>query len=47
VVVVCVANNRTDEIGTGGLMAPAMFFAPAAGDKAEPENVRPLRETFP
>lgn len=47
VVTVCVANNRTDEIGTGGLMAPAMFFAPAAGDKAEPENVRPLRETFP
>jgi len=47
VVAVCVANNRTDEIGTGGLMVPAMFFAPAAGEKAKPENVLPLRETFP
>ena len=47
VVTVCTANNRTDELGTGGIMAPAMFYSPAAGEKAVPQNVLPLRETFP
>lgn len=46
-VVVCVANLRTNELGTGGITAPGMFYAPAKGDKAELENVKPLRETFP
>lgn len=46
-VVVCVANNRTDEIGTGGIMAPVMFYSPAGGEKAVPQNSQPLRHTFP
>ncbi len=46
-VVVCVANLKTNEIGTGGITAPGFFYAPAKGDKAELENVKPLRETFP
>lgn len=46
-VAVCVANQRVDEIGTGGIMAPAFFYAPAAGDAAKLENVKPLGETFP
>ena len=47
VVTICVANLRTNELGTGGITAPAFFYAPAKGDKAELENVKPLRETFP
>lgn len=47
VVAICVANLRTNELGTGGITAPGFFYAPAGGDTAELENVRPLRETFP
>lgn len=47
VVTVCTANNRTDELGTGGIMGPVMFYSPAGGEKAVPRNVLPLRETFP
>ena len=46
-VVVCVANLKTDELGTGGITAPAFFYAPAKGAAAELQNVKPLRETFP
>lgn len=46
-VVICVANLKTDELGTGGIVAPAFFYLPAAGDKAQLENIRPLRQTFP
>ncbi len=46
-VTVCVANQKTDELGTGGITSPAFFYAPAKGMKAQLENLRPLRETFP
>ena len=42
-----VNNKFVDELGTGGIMAPVMFYAPAAGAKAVPENVEPLGRTFP
>jgi len=47
VVTVCVANKRVDELGTGGIMAPAMFYSPAKGNDAKLDNIRALRETFP
>lgn len=46
-IVLCVANLRTNELGTGGITAPGFLYAPAAGAKAELENLKPLRETFP
>jgi hypothetical protein len=45
--VVCVSNNQVDELGTGGITAPAFFYAPAKGKDAVLENARPLRATFP
>jgi len=47
VVTVCVSNQQTDELGTGGIMAPVMFYSPVGGEKATPRNARPLRDTFP
>ena len=47
VVVFCVANEVVNELGTGGIVAPVCFYAPAAGAEAELENMRPLGETFP
>ncbi len=46
-VTVCVANQKTDELGTGGITAPAFFYAPEKGMEARLENLKPLRETFP
>jgi len=46
-VAVLVSNSRLDELGTGGITAPAMFYAPAAGDDAVVENVRDMGRTFP
>ncbi|HWL53924.1 MAG TPA: DUF4838 domain-containing protein [Chthoniobacteraceae bacterium] len=46
-VTVCVGNRKTDELGTGGIIAPAFFYAPEKGMKAQLENMQPLRETFP
>lgn len=46
-IAVCVANLKTDELGTGGITAPAFIYAPAKGEQAELENSRPLRDTFP
>jgi hypothetical protein len=45
VVAVRVVNNVVDELGTGGLTAPAMFYV--AAPDAKPENVRELSPTFP
>jgi len=39
-------NKLVDELGAGGIMAPAMFYAPAAGAKAVPENIQPLGRIF-
>jgi len=47
VVVFCVANQQVNELGTGGIVAPVMLYAPAAGDQAQLENVRDLKPTFP
>jgi hypothetical protein len=43
----CVANEAVNELGTGGIVAPVILYAPAAGKDAQLENVRPLGETFP
>lgn len=47
VIVVAVLNEVVNELGTGGIVAPVMLYAPAAGRNAKLENIRPLGETFP
>jgi hypothetical protein len=47
VVAVRVLNERVNELGTGGITGPVMFYAPAAGKDAQLENVRDLQSTFP
>jgi hypothetical protein len=47
VVVMCVANQVLNELGTGGILAPVLLYAPAAGKDAPLENVRDLKPTFP
>ncbi len=47
VVVVCVANQTLNELGTGGILGPVMFYLPAAGKGAKLENARPLGTVFP
>ncbi|HWL50965.1 MAG TPA: DUF4838 domain-containing protein [Chthoniobacteraceae bacterium] len=46
-VVLCVANRRVDELGTGGITAPGFLYLPVKGDAAELANIKPLRNTFP
>lgn len=45
VVAVRLANYDVDELGTGGITAPAMFYVPAPG--ATPDNRRQAAPTFP
>jgi beta-galactosidase/beta-glucuronidase len=47
IVTVLVCNKVVDELGTGGIMAPVMFYSPVAGKTAVPENIRPMGRTFP
>jgi hypothetical protein len=47
VVVFAVNNFVVNELGTGGIVAPVMLYAPAKGKDAQLENIRPLGETFP
>jgi hypothetical protein len=47
VITFCVVNDVVNELGTGGIVAPVILYAPAAGTDAKLENVRPLGETFP
>lgn len=47
VIVVCVSNQVVNELGTGGIVAPLMLYAPAADKDAKLENVRDLKPTFP
>lgn len=47
VVVVSVINDVVNELGTGGIVAPLLLYAPAKGDDAQLENFKPLGETFP
>ncbi len=46
-VIVRLINKAVNELGTGGIVAPVMFYAPAGGADAKIENIRPLGETFP
>ncbi|MCX8037097.1 MAG: hypothetical protein N3D11_08655 [Candidatus Sumerlaeia bacterium] len=46
-VAVCVANQTLNELGTGGIMGPVMFYLPAAGKDAKLENAKPLGTVFP
>lgn len=45
--VFAVNNEVVNELGTGGIVAPVMLYAPSAGKDAKLENIRPLGETFP
>src|SRR5690606_3938766 len=45
VVSVRLLNEVVNELGTGGITAPVMFYVPAAD--AKPDNVRELSPTFP
>ncbi len=47
VVVFCVANLEVNEVGTGGIVAPVILYAPGAGADAKLENSRDLKPTFP
>lgn len=47
VITFCVLNEVVNELGTGGIVAPVILYAPAAGKDAKLENLRPLGETFP
>lgn len=46
-IVVCVSNQIVNELGTGGIVAPVILYAPAAGKDAKLENIRDLKPTFP
>jgi len=46
-IVFCVANQVVSELGTGGIVAPVILYAPAAGKEAKLENSRDLKPTFP
>ena len=37
-VVICVTNDKLNELGTGGIMGPVMFYAPKEGKNAKVEN---------
>jgi hypothetical protein len=47
VIVVCVSNMVVNELGTGGILAPVMLYAPKGGKDAQLQNVRDLKPTFP
>ncbi len=47
VIVFCVANKTVDELGTGGIVAPVILYAPAAGKDAKLENEGGLKSHFP
>lgn len=47
VLVFCVSNQTVNELGTGGIVAPVILYAPGAGAAAKLENSRDLKPTFP
>lgn len=47
VIVFCVANLTLDELGTGGIVAPVMLYAPAAGKDAKVEYLPKATPAFP
>jgi hypothetical protein len=46
-VVMCVANLTLDELGTGGIVSPVMFYLPADGKDAKPEYLPANPPAFP
>lgn len=46
-IVVVVSNAVVNELGTGGIVAPVMLYAPKDGKNAELRNTRDLKPTFP
>ena len=47
IITMCIANQVVNELGTGGIVAPVMLYAPAKGKEAVLENIRDLKPTFP
>lgn len=46
-IVICVSNQVVNEVGTGGIVAPVILYAPKDGANAKLENSRDLKPTFP
>ena len=46
-VVICVSNMTLNEVGTGGITGPVMFYAPKDGKDAKPQNAKPPYPLFP
>ena len=46
-VVICIGNMTLNEVGTGGITGPVMFYAPAAGKDAQVRNAKPAHPVFP
>ncbi len=46
-VAIRISNTTVNELGTGGITAPVMFYAPKDGKDAKLENIRVLGSTFP
>jgi beta-galactosidase/beta-glucuronidase len=46
-IVIAVSNERVNELGTGGLVAPVLLYVPKDGADAKLENTRDLKPTFP
>ncbi|MHB0935589.1 MAG: DUF4838 domain-containing protein [Armatimonadota bacterium] len=46
-IVMCVSNQVVNEVGTGGIVAPVILYAPKDGANAKLENIRDLKPTFP
>jgi len=45
--VICVSNMTLNEVGTGGITGPVMFYAPAGGKDATPRNTKLPSPVFP
>ena len=41
-IVMCVANQIVSELGTGGIVAPVILYAPAAGISSEADHQRTM-----
>jgi beta-galactosidase/beta-glucuronidase len=46
-VVFCVSNATLNEIGTGGITGPVIFYEPAGGHNAKIRNAKPPNTVFP
>ncbi|MHB0935590.1 MAG: DUF4838 domain-containing protein [Armatimonadota bacterium] len=47
VITICTSSETVNELGTGGIMAPVILYAPKDGANAQLENSRKLKTTFP